>query len=336
MTKPYITVKFAQTLDGKIAAPDGSSKWISGPEARKFAHGLRARSDAVLVGIRTVLLDNPSLTTRLVKGKNPARVIIDRKLRVPLDARLVRETNLAKTIIITTPKAPIVKMKRLKAMGVEIIVLPASKGGDIDLRKIIRILYKKGIKKILVEGGSRVISSFLKARLADEVITVISPKILGRGTESVGDMGIKNIKNALGLRLKSVKRLGKDIIYTAAGFTVFEILVVVTIVGLLSMIAIPNYMEARINAARSLCQSNQKMIFTAAAGYVLNETDSLADLSDDEQLDALVERGYLRSRKWQSCPSTSSKNSKDYILIFGGDSIIDVDCKVKGSAHQWP
>jgi len=333
--KPYITVKFAQTLDGKIAAPDGSSKWISAGPARKFAHELRAKNDAVLVGIKTVLRDDPGLTVRLAKGKNPARVVIDPKLRVGLAARVVRETNLAKTIIITTAKAPGGKIKRLEAAGVEIIVMPESKSGYIDLRDIIRILYKKGMKKILVEGGSRVIASFLRARLADKVIAIISPKILGRGVESAGDMGIKNIKNAVGLRIKNVKRLGKDVIYTAGGFTLFEILVVVLILGLLSLIVIPNYVQARTSTQNELCLANQKAIFAAATGHVLNEAESLAAMGDDERLDALTEMKYLRSRKWQSCPSAGG-GGKDYTMIFEGDVITDVDCNVKGEQHPWP
>jgi riboflavin-specific deaminase-like protein len=215
MKKPYITLKFAQTLDGKIAAGDGSSRWISGPQSRKFTHKLRADSDAVLVGARTILADDPSLTVRLVKGRNPARVIIDGRLRTPLGARVVTDKNTARTIIVTAPSSSRAKRKRLKELGVEVIVLPASKGGNIDLRKIIRILYKKGIKKILIEGGSRVITSFLKAGLADRIVTVLSPKILGTGIESVGDMGIRNIKGALKVRLKDIKQFGEDIVYIA-------------------------------------------------------------------------------------------------------------------------
>ncbi|GEM_PF-1416705 len=335
MKRPYITVKFAQTLDGKIAAPDGSSKWISAPRSRKFAHALRAKNDAVIVGIETVLNDDPSLTVRLAKGKNPARVIIDSRLRVPESARVVKKTDLAKTMIITTPAAPVGKIKYFENAGIEIIVLPAAKNGHIDLNAIIRILYKRGMRKILVEGGSRVIASFLKARLADKVIAVISPKIMGKGVESVGDMGIKSIKNAFGLRVKNIRRLGKDIIYTASGFTVFEILVITAIVGLLMMIAIPNYMKARSSTQNELCLANQKAIFAAAVGYILNETDSLADMSDEERLDALSERKYLRNEKWHSCPSGSGKG-KDYTMIFKGDAITDVECNVKGDQHRWP
>ncbi len=215
MKRPYITLKFAQTLDGRIAARDGSSKWISGPKSRKFAHKLRAENDAILIGARTVLKDDPSLTVRLVKGKNPARIIIDGRLRTPLTARIVRNTSVARTIIVTTPSSPVRKRERLKEQGVEFIVLPASKDGNIDLIKIIRILYKKGIKKILVEGGSQVVTSFIKAGLGDRIIMILSPRILGKGIASIGDLGIPNIRDALQLRLKDVKRIGEDIVYIA-------------------------------------------------------------------------------------------------------------------------
>ena len=212
MKKPYVTLKFAQTLDGKIAAIDGSSKWISSPESRKFTHKLRAKNDGILVGVGTILTDDPALTVRLVKGRTPARIVVDGRLRTPLGARVVRDKNTARTIIVTSSSSSQRKRGRLKELGVEIIVLPVSKGGNIDLRKIISILYKKGIKRILVEGGSRVITSFLKAGLADRIVMILSPKILGKGIESIGDIGIRNIKSALKLRLKDIKRIGEDIV----------------------------------------------------------------------------------------------------------------------------
>lgn len=215
MKRPYITIKFAQTLDGKIAARDGSSRWISTPEARRFAHSLRARNDAVLVGIGTVLADDSSLTTRLVKGKNPARIIIDKKLRIPLDSKIIKTAYSVKTIVIASPKAGRAKIAALRKKGIEIILFPP-KRGRISLKKVMPLLYKKGIKSVLVEGGKSVITSFLKAGLADKVIAVISPGILGRGLESVGDLGINTIKGALKFRLKSVTRLGTNVIITSA------------------------------------------------------------------------------------------------------------------------
>lgn len=214
MKKPFITLKFAQTLDARIAGRDSSSKWISSPASRKFTHKLRAKSDGILVGARTVLADDPSLTARLVKGKNPSRIVLDGRLHIPLTARVVKKGT--GTIVFTSFRAPKRKIKRLREEGVEVIVLPSSKDGNIDLKKIIRILYRKGIRSVLVEGGRSVITSFLKAALADRIVAVISPKILGKGIETVGDLGIRNIKDAFRLRLKNVKRLGKDIIYEAS------------------------------------------------------------------------------------------------------------------------
>lgn len=215
MRKPFITIKFAQTLDGKIASSDRSSKWISSPESLKFAHKLRASNDAILVGIGTILSDDSKLTTRLVRGKNPTRIIIDRKLRVPVKAQVLSLPEKNKTIIFTTKVASKHKIDRITKKGIEIIVLPAKKRGDIDLRHIIRILYKKGIRRILVEGGSRTITSFIREKLADRLVSVISPKIIGKGVSFAGDLGITNINKSLELKPGKVKKSGKDIIYTA-------------------------------------------------------------------------------------------------------------------------
>lgn len=216
MKTPYITLKFAQTLDGRIAAKDGSSKWISSFPARKFVHKLRAKSDAVLVGIGTILKDNPSLTTRLVKGKNPTRIVIDGKLRTPPSANVVKTAKKIKTIIVTTRKASQGKIKQLKKKGVEVIISTPAGSGNIDLKKVTRVLYKKGIKSILAEGGRGIATAFLRSGLVSKVIVIIAPKILGKGVEAIADLGITGIKGALKLRLKSVEKLGDDIIFTAS------------------------------------------------------------------------------------------------------------------------
>ncbi|MFH1381049.1 MAG: RibD family protein [Candidatus Omnitrophota bacterium] len=215
MKRPYITIKFAETMDGKIAALDGSSGWISSLESRKFAHRLRRENDAVLVGAQTVIKDNPFLTTRLVKGKNPIRIVVDGKLRITGTSNIVKLAKKVRTIVITTPGRPKKKVDAFLKKGVQFIFLKALRESTIDLKEIIRILYKKGIKKILVEGGANIIAGFLKRRLADKIIIVLSPKILGKGVESVGNLGIKNIKKALKLRVKSVRFVSGDLICTA-------------------------------------------------------------------------------------------------------------------------
>lgn len=215
MKRPYITLKFAQTLDGRIAAKDGSSRWISCPASRKFAHKLRVKNDAVLVGAGTVLADDPSLTAYLVKGKNPTRVIVDGKLTIPLSSQIVKSAGSVKTIIVTARKTAERKKKALKKKGVHIITMFAGRGSKIDLKVVMRILYEKGIRSILVEGGKECITSFIKAGLADSITVIVSPKIMGKGIESIGDLGTRSIKEALPLSLRQIKRLGNDIIYKA-------------------------------------------------------------------------------------------------------------------------
>lgn len=205
MKRPYITIKFAQTLDGKIAAQQGSASRISGPLALRFAHRLRSRHDAVLVGIGTVLADNPQLTTRLVTGKNPVRVVLDSHLRIiPVPGtRILRNAKKDGVIIFATQKATKSKIKALKSRGVEVIIVPGCKRGNIDLTQILRILYKKGVKKLLVEGGSEIITSFIKKQLADKIVIITAPVIFGCGMPAAR----LNLK----LKLKSVKRMGGDI-----------------------------------------------------------------------------------------------------------------------------
>ena len=215
MKRPYITIKFAQTLDGKIAAVDGSSRWISSPESRKFAHRLRAENDAVLVGIGTVLKDDPSLTARLAKGRNPARVILDSKLRTPFNSKIAKKARSTKTIIITGKNTPGRKIRKFEKKGIKFLISSNPKRGNISIDAAIRLLYKNGMKKILVEGGRDIITSFLRAGLADRIIAVISPKILGNGKESIGELGIKNIKGALKIKPEKIIKAGGDLIYTA-------------------------------------------------------------------------------------------------------------------------
>jgi diaminohydroxyphosphoribosylaminopyrimidine deaminase/5-amino-6-(5-phosphoribosylamino)uracil reductase len=196
--RPYVTLKFAQTVDGKIAAGDGSSRWISSPQSRTFAHRLRARHDGILVGVRTVIADDPSLTVRRARGKHPVRVVLDRRLRIPQNAKIVKNARSIPTIIITAPGAPRKKRHALIAKGTDVIVMP----GDIDLAGILRILYKKGIRRLLVEGGRRVITSFIKSKLADTITVIIAPKILGDGIPGIGSLGIGTIGKALKLKVK--------------------------------------------------------------------------------------------------------------------------------------
>lgn len=209
---PYITVKFAQTLDGRISAVNGSSRWISSPESQKLAHKLRATHDAILAGIGNVLKDNPELTTRLVKGRNPVRIILDSKLRIPLDARVLANQEVARTLVAATPSAPKEKVAALRKMGIEVLIIPADKQGRVDLKKMLKTLGEREISSVLVEGGGAVITSFLRLKLADKLVAIIAPKLMGKGTDTVGELNISDVNKAFKLSFERVYRSGEDIV----------------------------------------------------------------------------------------------------------------------------
>jgi diaminohydroxyphosphoribosylaminopyrimidine deaminase/5-amino-6-(5-phosphoribosylamino)uracil reductase len=209
---PYVTVKFAQTLDGRIATAGGSSRWISSPESQKLAHKLRASNDAILVGLGTVTKDNPELTTRLVKGRNPLRVVLDSALGIPPEAKVLQNQDKAKTIVVTTPQADKQKFAALQRLGIEVLVTPPDKQGRVDIEKLLKILGERNILSLLVEGGGEVITSFLRLNLADKIIAIIAPKILGKGTDAVGDLNITDLAKAYQLKFDKVYKSGVDIV----------------------------------------------------------------------------------------------------------------------------
>jgi diaminohydroxyphosphoribosylaminopyrimidine deaminase/5-amino-6-(5-phosphoribosylamino)uracil reductase len=209
---PYVTIKFAQTLDGRIATAQGRSRWISSPESLKLAHKLRATHDAILAGIGNVLKDDPGLTTRLVKGRNPVRVILDSRLRIPLDARVLTGQAAARTLVAATPAADKSKLAALRRLGIEVLTVPPDASGRVDLKELLKTLAQRQISSLLVEGGAEVITSFLRLDLVDKVIAIIAPKIMGKGTETVGELNITDISKALKLSFTRVYRSGEDIV----------------------------------------------------------------------------------------------------------------------------
>src|SRR5664280_2249535 len=148
---PFVTIKYAQTLDGRIATATGQSQWISSAPSLKFTHKLRAQHDTVLVGVGTVIKDNPELTVRLVRGRNPLRVIVDSALKIPAKSKVLQNLSQNKTIIATIKKANDPQFKRLIKLGAEIITIDADKQGNVDLKKLFKILAARGISSILVE-----------------------------------------------------------------------------------------------------------------------------------------------------------------------------------------
>ncbi|MEW6357512.1 MAG: bifunctional diaminohydroxyphosphoribosylaminopyrimidine deaminase/5-amino-6-(5-phosphoribosylamino)uracil reductase RibD [Planctomycetota bacterium] len=175
---PYVTAKWAMTLDGKIATRTGDSKWISCEASRRMVHVLRSQVDAIMVGIGTVLQDDPELTARTPRGRNPRRIILDSRARVPLKSKIVRTARDVETIIATTRTAPKKKSAALERAGCEVLVLPARLGA-VDLKRLMRTLGRRELSHVLVEGGAKVLTAMLAADLIDRVWVFIAPTILG-------------------------------------------------------------------------------------------------------------------------------------------------------------
>ncbi|MBN1545214.1 MAG: bifunctional diaminohydroxyphosphoribosylaminopyrimidine deaminase/5-amino-6-(5-phosphoribosylamino)uracil reductase RibD [Syntrophaceae bacterium] len=209
---PYVTVKFAQTLDGRIATSTGHSQWISGEKSRRFAHQLRSFHDAVLVGAGTVLKDDPELTVRHVKGRNPLRIVLDPALEISLEAKILRDQDQARTLIVTRSKVSPAKQNQIQAMGVELLHFGDGKGQLFNLKALFSTLAKQRISSILIEGGSGIITSVLQAGLADRVVAIVAPKIVGEGLNAVGNLGITDMNQALDLTFEKITCSGHDVI----------------------------------------------------------------------------------------------------------------------------
>lgn len=214
-TRPRVTLAYAQTLDGRLATRTGSSQWISGPDSLRFAHEQRAAHAAIMVGAGTVCQDNPRLTVRLVEGRDPLRVIVDSTLRLPLTSAVVSEPLAAGTLLATTERAPAERVAEVRARGATVLVLPAMAGGQVDLAALLGALAARGVGSCLVEGGARLITAFLRARLANAVALTIAPKVLGTGIEAVGDLGISDLANALTLTDVRLTHAGVDVLLEA-------------------------------------------------------------------------------------------------------------------------
>jgi len=213
--RPFVILKNAFTLDGKIATKTGDSKWISGSKSRELVHQLRDRVDAILVGIGTVLADNPRLTTRLPEGgSNPIRVVLDSKLETPLSANIVNNQSEAQTIIVTNRDSEQAKKEELIRRGVEILELGGTE--KVNLDKLLVELAHEEITSLLVEGGSKINSSFWEAKLVDKIYYFIAPRIIG-GREAVpvvGGTGVAEIKDGIKIINKEIQEIGEDILVT--------------------------------------------------------------------------------------------------------------------------
>lgn len=211
---PFITLKLASTLDGRIATSAGESKWITGIKARSLVHRLRALNDAVMAGSNTIIKDDPELTVRLARGKNPVRVILDSALKTPLSAKVFRgvKQGSARLIIFTTQKATAQKMEKAKALGAEVIKVPGDKNG-VDVRSALAELGKRGVTSVFAEGGGRLAATLLKAGLVDKLYYFIAPRLIGAdGVASVAALDLKALKAAPLLKDVKIRKIGPDIL----------------------------------------------------------------------------------------------------------------------------
>jgi len=177
----YVVLKLALSLDGRIAARTGVSRWITGPSARAQVHALRARYGAVGVGIGTALADDPELTVRDAQGQNPARVVFDSQLRLPTDSKLARTAHITRTIVVCTDQAPKDRAEALRACGVEILPVASSPDGTgtLDMQRALLALSQAQLADILIEGGASIAGTLLQQELADELHAFIAPILLG-------------------------------------------------------------------------------------------------------------------------------------------------------------
>ena len=195
--RPCFTLKAAITLDGKIATIKGQSKWITGPHARADVHHLRDTHDAVLVGAGTVLADDPWLTARLPKARDPIRIVLDSQLRTPTAAHLLPKKRGPRTIIATTTAASQTKQKALEKQGAEVWRFKARRNGTVPLDQLVYQLGDQNITSVLVEGGGEVHASFLQSGYADELVIYVAPRIVGGPAPSwVGGKGIATLQAA--------------------------------------------------------------------------------------------------------------------------------------------
>ncbi|HEY7064512.1 MAG TPA: RibD family protein [Chloroflexota bacterium] len=208
---PWVTIKYAQTLDGRIATRTGESQWISSRDSLVYAHELRASHDAILVGVGTVLRDNPRLTVRLVAGANPLRVVADSALRTPLDKALLDPPS--DVLLAATAAADPDRRAVLEALGVQILTLPTQADGRVDLQALLLALAARGVRSVLVEGGAEMITALLRQRLAHRLVVCVAPKVLGMGVEGVGDLGIARLDDALAFRNGRFWLCGADVLF---------------------------------------------------------------------------------------------------------------------------
>ena len=210
--RPGVTIHYAQTLDGRLATRTGESQWISSEPSTTLAHELRASHAAVMVGVGTAIADDPRLTTRLVQGASPLRIVVDSGLRLSPSARVVMD-GAAPTMLATTGRASDERRRAIEGAGAEVVTLPATPDGRVDLGALLDELGQRDIDSVLVEGGAGLITAMLREHHARRLVVSIAPTIIGAGIEAVGDLDIVRLRDAISFRRASFSQVGPDLIF---------------------------------------------------------------------------------------------------------------------------
>jgi len=212
--KPFVILKCAATLDGRIATRTGDAHWVSGPQSRQFVHELRHAVDAILVGVDTVKTDDPRLTTRLSDGNgcDPMRIILDTHLSIPLNARVLTQSSTAKTILVTGPDVDAAVRSQVIAGGARVLTSPC-RDGQIDMNALMKTLGAEGIASVLIEGGSRISGSALRSGIVDKIYFFYAPKLLGGddGVPICRGQGQERMQDCLNVDAVTVHRFGSDV-----------------------------------------------------------------------------------------------------------------------------
>lgn len=209
---PYVSLKYAMTADGKIATYSGKSKWITNEFSRNDVHRLRKKHRAIMVGIGTVLADNPMLNCRIENGRNPIRIVCDSKLRIPLDCNICKTANEISTLVVSAIENS-EKQSELEKMGVKTLILP-DENGKVDLKKLMQYLGEKSIDSVLIEGGGTLAYSALQAKIVNHIYSYIAPKIFGgeNAKTPVESVGVEAPDDCFKLKRTNVRELGSDIL----------------------------------------------------------------------------------------------------------------------------
>jgi len=209
---PFVILKSGMSLDGKIATYTGESKWITSKESREDAQNLRNRLNSIMVGVNTVIADDPELTCRINNEKNLIRIVVDTNLRIPLDTKIVKNDDKL-TIIATTLNSNEIKKQTLRDLGIKVIEV-SEKNNKVNLKELIRKLGEEGIDSVLIEGGGTLNFSALEENIVDKVIFYIAPKILGgeNSKSCIAGIGFSELSHAVNLKEMSYRRIGEDLV----------------------------------------------------------------------------------------------------------------------------